>query len=217
MVERITLPLEHRSIQGKEVKRLRREGVTPVHLYGPGVEPQSLQCGTSSLLKTLAEAGANTPITLLLDEEESELLAFAREIQWNPIRGTVLHVDFLAAELTTRVTAEVPLVLTGSSEVARQVGGSVVQQLHTVQVEALPLEMPRELEVDVSQLSGPDSLLRVEDITLPPGGTLITDPAAPVVRIEIAKEEGIPPEEEGVVAEAEEEPSGEQEEGKGTT
>ncbi len=212
MAERIALKLEPRFILGKRVKRLRREGITPVHLYGSGIEPRSLQCGTPNLLKALAEAGANTPVTLLVDGEKGEQLAFAREIQWNPLRGTVLHVDFLGAELTTRVIAEVPLVLTGSSEGARQAGGTLMQQLRTVQVEALPLEMPRELEVDVSQLTSPDRVLRVEDVLLPPGVTLVTDPSEPVARIEVAREEvveeALPTEEEA--AEVEESGAGEQ-------
>ena len=189
MADRITLTLEPRKTLGKKVKRLRRAGIIPVHLYGPGIEPRSLQIQGPELVRVLTQAGGNTPISITVGGEPEEYLAFAREIQWDPVRGTLVHVDFLRAEATQRMTAEVPVILEGDSPGARTVFGTVVQQLRSVTVEALPMDMPRDIILDLSVMTEPDSVIRVGDITLPAGATPITDPEAMIARIEVARAE----------------------------
>ena len=189
MAEQLTLTLKPRSVLGKAVKLLRREGVTPVHLYGPGLSSLPLQCDTTSLLRVMVEAGANTPVSLKVEGEKGDHLAFVREIQWHPVRGTLLHVDFLATELTTRVTAEVPIVLVGISEGDRVAGGTLAHNLRLLQVEALPMDLPRELTVDAADVSDPERIFRASDISLPPNVVLITNPEEPVARIEFVREE----------------------------
>ena len=187
VTETVSLELEPREVLGKKVKQLRRAGSVPVHLYGPSIESRALQCELSRLVRAVSQAGGNTPITLTVRGEEGERLAFAREIQWNPTRGDMLHVDFLVVERTRRVSAQVPVVFTGESPGAQQVWGTVVQQVHNVQVEALPLEMPNQLEVDLAQLAEPDQVIRVGDITLPADATMQSDPDEVVARIELPR------------------------------
>ena len=189
MPDRITLTLEPRNIIGKKVKNLRRAGIVPVHLYGPGIEPRSLQIQGPELVRILTQAGGNTPISITVEGESVEHLAFAREIQWDPVRGTLVHVDFLRAEATQRMTAEVPVTLEGDAPGARAIFGTVVQQLRSVMVEALPMDMPRDIILDLSIMTEPDSVIRVGDITLSSGATLITDAEAMVARIEVARTE----------------------------
>ena len=185
--EAVSLDLTPREVMGKKVKQLRRAGITPVHLYGPGVEPRPLQCETPRLIEVLARAGGNTPITITIHGEQGERLAFAREIQWDPRRDHILHVDFLVAEATRPVSAQVPIVLIGQSPAARVSGGTVMQQLRDLSVQALPLEMPNELEVDLAELTEPDGVIRAADIRLPGDVTLLADPEEVVVRIEMPR------------------------------
>ncbi len=189
MPDRISLKLEPRSSLGKKNRALRRSGLTPVHLYGPGIEPKSLQITSIDLVKALAQAGGNTPVSITVDGEADEHLAFAREVQWDPVRGGLLHVDFLRTEATELVSAEAPIVLQGDSAGARTAFGSVVQLLRHVRVEALPLDMPRDIPVDVGLLDEPDSVLRAGDLTMPVGVTLLTDREELVARIETARAE----------------------------
>ena len=186
VADRITLTLEPRTTTGKKVKRLRQAGIIPVHLYGSGIDSRTLQCQRPILVRVLALAGANTPVTVTVEGDEEEHLAFVREVQWDPIRGDLVHVDFLRAEATQRVSAEVPIALTGESPGARQASGNVVQQLRSVVVEALPLDMPSELVVDLAVLTEPDSVVRAGDLTLPEDTSLVSDPDGVVARIEIA-------------------------------
>jgi large subunit ribosomal protein L25 len=183
----IALELQTRDIFGKKVKNLRKAGVIPVHLYGPGMTSRSLQCPGPQLLKTLAQAGRNIPIAITVEGEPDEHLAFVRELQWDPIRGDLYHVDLLRAEATQRVSAEVPVSLVGDSPGARSVGGTVGQMRYAVTVEALPLDMPQVLEADLSTMTEPNSVIRVRDIDLPGDVVLLTDPDEMVARIEVAR------------------------------
>jgi large subunit ribosomal protein L25 len=204
VADRITLVLEPRTTTGKKVKRLRQAGIIPVHLYGSGISSRTLQCQRPTLIRVLALAGGNTPITVSVEGDEDEHLAFVREVQWDPIRGDLVHVDFLRAEATQRVSAEVPITLTGDSPGARLANGIVVQQLRSVVVEALPLDMPAELVVDLAMLTEPDGVVRAGDLVMPEDTTLISDADGVVVRIEVAAaaegpevREEAPAEEEG--------------------
>ena len=209
--ESISLELSPREVLGKKVKRLRQQGVIPVHLYGPGVDPQPLQCETTKLVDVLVRAGGNTAVTVTVQGGQETHLAFAREIQWDPRRDDILHVDFLAVDASRPVSAQVPITLIGESPGARTAGGTVMQQLRDLNVEALPLEVPRELELDLSMLTEPDGVLRAADIVIPGNVTLLTDPEDVVVRIEVLRavvEEEVFAEDEGADAstESEDEP-----------
>ena len=187
--EAVSLELEPRELMGKKVRRLRREGIIPVHLYGQGVESRALQCEAPKLIKVLSRAGGNTPITITISGEGGSQLAFAREIQWDPRRDDLTHVDFLVAEATRPVSAQVPIILIGESLGARNASGTVMQQLRNVDVEALPLEMPAQIEVDLSVLTEAAGVIRAGDLAFAANVNLLTDPDEVVVRIEAARAE----------------------------
>lgn len=183
----IKLELEPRAITGKKVKQLRRAGAIPVHLYGPGIASRPLQCEEKSLLRALRQAGSANPITLSIQGETGERLTFAREIQWNPVRGNLLHVDFLAVSANRPVAAQVPIILTGESPGAQRTGGAVAQTLYQLEVEALPLEIPNEIEIDLSQLVDTNAQVRAAEIPLPANVTLLTDPETLVARVDAGR------------------------------
>jgi len=203
----VEIELNPRELMGKKAGRLRRAGIVPVHLYGPGMEPRALQCNASQLIRVLATAGGATPIHITIQGEPGNHLAFAREIQWDPKRDDLLHVDLLAANISRPVTAQVPIVLIGESAGARTVSGTVMHQLRTVDIQALPLEMPSEIELDISVMEEPDSVIRVSDLPIPENATLLSDVEDLVVRIELPRvevevevEEGLEEGEEGAGA-----------------
>ena len=185
----VEIELNPRELMGKKARRLRRAGIVPVHLYGPGMEPRALQCNASQLIRVLATAGGATPIHITIQGEPGNHLAFAREIQWDPKRDDLLHVDLLAADISRPVTAQVPIVLIGESAGARTVSGTVMHQLRAVDIQALPLEMPSEIELDISVMEEPDSVIRVSDLPIPENATLLSDVEDLVVRIELPRVE----------------------------
>ena len=93
----ITLALEPREILGKKVKQLRRQGLTPVHVYGCGQESQSLQGETGELLRSLARARDGNPIVISVSSQKDPITAKVGEIQWDPRSDQLLHVDFILA------------------------------------------------------------------------------------------------------------------------
>ncbi len=197
-MQRIPIVLKPRQALRKKVRRLRSAGVTPVHLYGASISPMTLQATTKELVKTLTLAGKNTLLTVTVEGQQDEHPAFVREIQWDPVRGELLHVDFLRVDLTEKMRADVPLELTGEAPAIREFRGTLAQYLHSIEVEALPLDIPHSLTLDVSVLTDLEVELRVRDIAVPQNVTVVTDADELVARVEIAKVEV-----EAPVAEAE--------------
>ena len=200
----VQLELQPRELMGKKVGRLRRAGIIPVHLYGPGIESRALQCAARQLIPILAAAGASSPISVSIEGEQGSHLAFAREIQWDPTRDTVLHVDLLAADVSRTVTAQVNIVFVGEAPGAVRTGGNVSQLLFSIDVSALPLDMPAQAEVDLAVMTSDDSVIRAGDIPLPSEVALLTDPEEMVARIDVPRGAiGVEAEEEEATEEAE--------------
>ena len=179
----VTLRLSPRSVTGKEVKRLRKGGQVPVHLYGRGIESAALQAEAQVLRRVLPQVGTNIPVSLELDGADGENICFVREIQRHPVTEEVLHVDFLRVDVSRAVQAEVPITLAGSAPAVRELGGTLLQPILSLLVEALPMDIPASLEVDVSWLDDFEKGVYVRDIELSSAVTLITDPDDLVARV----------------------------------
>ena len=175
-----TLVAQRRTAAGKGAAgRTRREGHVPAVVYGLGAENVSVRVSSRELAHLLAgEAGVNTLITLKLDG--SEQLALARQIQRHPVKGTLLHVDFVRVRADQTIAADVPVHLTGDAEgVAR--GGVLEQFLYTVSVEAKPAEVPNALELDISALEI-GGAVHVRDLRVPARVVITNDPDEPVAQ-----------------------------------
>jgi large subunit ribosomal protein L25 len=160
--------------------RIRRDGKVPAVVYGLGDENVSVTVPARELTNILAgEAGVNTLITLKLDGAEQ--LALARQIQRHPLKGRLIHVDFVRVRADQVIQADVPVRLVGDAEgVAR--GGVLEQLVHSVSVEAKPADIPNVLEIDISELAI-GSAVHVSLIAVPAGVTLLTDPEDMVAQI----------------------------------
>jgi large subunit ribosomal protein L25 len=194
MPDDVVLTAESRSDRGSGAAgRLRRAGRLPAVVYGLGGESTAVTVATHDLDKILAH-GVNTLITLRLGNDDQ--LTLARQVQRHPVRGELVHVDFIRVRTDVAITAEVALHLIGEAEGAKS-GGVVDQQLFSLHIEAMPQNIPTGIELDISALEIGDHL-RVSDLTLPDGvvtdvdpDTLVVTVAAPrVVVEEVAEEEG---------------------------
>jgi len=206
-MEELSLVLEKREVLGKKVKALRRQGIIPVHLYGPGMESRALQAPLAELMKALTLAGRTRPIQVRVKRERKRQVAFVREVHWDSLRGDLLHVDFLQVDVTQSLRAEVPIELVGEAPALKEPRSSIVQNTFSIEVEALPMDIPERMEVDLTALIELSSVIRVEDIPLPKDVTLISDGVAVVVGIEVARVEEVPVAEEVPLAEGEEAPA----------
>ncbi len=217
-MNREELKVSHRDILGKKVRFLRREGLTPVNLYGPNIESTPLQAETPLLKRLIARAGRNALITLKVDGAKKPRVVMVRDIQRDPLNDELLHVGFFQVEMTHRVRAEVPLLFLGEAPAAKTSRAMLIQNLTSLQVEALPADLPHDIEVDLSVLEELDQSIHVRDIVVDEAVEVLTDPDQVVARVMESKVEKLVEEiEEEAVAveeaevEAEEAPSEEAE------
>jgi large subunit ribosomal protein L25 len=178
-----TVKLDPRTVTGKKVRQLRREGVIPVHLYGAHIEPSNLQMDGRILNRLLPQVGANIPVSIELQGQDMENICFVREVQRHPVTDEVIHVDFLRVDITRTVSAEVPLTITGISPAVTEMAGTLLQNIQTLSIEALPMNMPAEIPVDVSVLVDFDTSLLVRDAVVPGNVTVLNDPDDAIVRV----------------------------------
>jgi large subunit ribosomal protein L25 len=181
MAEQVTLAARPRDGGGKgEARALRREGRVPVIAYGMGIDPTPLSVDALELYHALhTDAGANAVLRLSIGGTNH--LALAREVQRHPVRRDVLHVDFVTVSRTQRVSAAVPIVLEGEAP-GVDTGGVVEQSLFSLNIEALALEVPDQLPLDISDLDVGD-VKRVSDVALPQGVDALDDPDTTVVSV----------------------------------
>ena len=179
--ESLALEAEPRSVKGKKVKGLRRLGLTPIHIYGRGIEPAALQADATALRKIVAQAGSNIPVTV--KEEGGSHFAFVREVQRHPLTEDILHVDFLQVPLTETIRSEVPVYLIGEAPAVRLMDGALNQALQSLQVESFPLDVPQFVEVDISSLEDFERSIHVSDLILGDKVTVLNDPEELVARV----------------------------------
>jgi len=182
-VEGLTLQATNRNILGKKTRFLRRQGITPTHLFGHGLESLSLQCDTAKLQRVMAQSGKTRLISLEIKEDKQPRSVFIREIQKDTCTGALLHVDFYQVKMKEKMKADVPIILVGQAPALKEKGRTLTHGVTSLSVECLPDKLPPQVEVDLSPLEELDQTIYVRDITLSPDITLITDPDQMVVKV----------------------------------
>ena len=213
----IELPAKTREERGSHNKPLRRDGLVPAVLYGHNVEPLAITAPAPLLHRVWMRAGRTQLIDLSVDGGRAQKV-LVREMQIDPRTNRPIHADFFAVNLLEKLTADVPVVITGESPAVVDAKVGTLQQLiNTLRIECLPADLPAQFSVDVSGLLEIDSGIHVRDITMPEGVALVhIDPDELVVKIaalRIVEEEPevAAPEAEGEVgAEGEAADSGEE-------
>ena len=184
-MELVFLDVLPRNTFGKKLGALRKSGITPLHIYGKGVESLSLQVETRQLIRLLARVGRTAPFTVRVDGDEHFVIV--REVQQHPVTERLLHVDLVQVSRTERMTVEVPMHFVGEAPAVRETGVILIQDLYTLAVEALPFELPPSIAVDVSGLTTVDMSIHARDLELPAGVSLVTQPDALIARISMPR------------------------------
>jgi large subunit ribosomal protein L25 len=165
-------------------KRIRAAGKIPGVVYGLEADPIPVTVDWKPLREALTtEAGLNALINLEVDGKVA--LTIVKELQRNPIKGNVIHLDFLRVSADAEITVDVPIVLEGEAEKVEREDGTVDHLLFTLSVNAKPADIPNEITVDISDLELHDTV-RVSDLTLPAGVTTDVDPEETVVTAQIS-------------------------------
>jgi large subunit ribosomal protein L25 len=164
----ISLKLVARTVNGKKVAKLRKEGLVPSIVYGGQDEPIMAQSAIVETTKVAHSAGLHTPVHLTIDGKKQ--LAIIKDIDLDPVKHSVRHIAFHAIKQNEIITTQVPVILIGEGESEAEKAGLVVlQAIEHLEVKAKPANLPESLELSIANLASTDDKLTVADITLPEG------------------------------------------------
>lgn len=193
------------------------QGLVPAIIYGARFDPVAVQIPYRPLEIALRHAGGTHLINLNFDGKTQSVIT--REVQRDVLRGTIMHVDFLAVDASTRITADVQIHLIGESAAVNTRIGVLLQQLSTLAIEAVSADLIDSVEVDISGLNAIGDAIHVRDLNINPSITVLNDPDELVARINplrevteetIAAEGGVAPAEPEVIAKGKIEEEGEE-------
>ena len=180
-------------------KKARAQGAVLAVLYGPKVKPLSLSVDKKEFEKVFSAAGESSLVTLEFGADKTPVLI--REVQRHPLSGDPIHADFYQPRLDQKIKIMVPLVLEGEAPAQKDLEGTLIQNIHEVEVEALPQELPHEITVSVAKLVTFEDRILIKDLQVS-SGVQILHPAeaivAQVVPAEKVEEELAKPVEENV-------------------
>jgi len=202
MMDEVVIKANRRSVLGKQVSAIRREGKLPAVIYGHHIEPISIELDLKDTSKNLSGLAPSALITVEVDGEAHK--ALVREKQRNKITGTLLHVDFLAVSMKEKLRSEVYLEIVGVAPAIKDFDGVLVSGTDEVEVECLPQDLPERITVDVSSLAKIGDGIYIRDLIIPEGVKILDEPDTMVALIaaQAAEEEvEVAPVAEEVVAE----------------
>lgn len=179
---------------------IRSNGMVPAVVYGAQVENTLISVLSTDFIKILKVAGETSTIVLnIVDTTKNDLSAQAgkpmkidvliHEVQVDPVKGFPIHVDFLSVDMNKAVEVRVPLRFVGHAKAEKDGLGTLVKVLHEIDIEALPKDLPHDIEVDVSFISTLEDFIHAKDLKLPKGVVMLTDGAEVVALVAAAKEE----------------------------
>lgn len=179
-MKRYSLKVEKRTVLGKQVKKLRREGILPANIYGKDLKSTAVQVPEKDFFAVFKEAGETGLVDVDLAGKITPVLI--HNMQKN-FRGQILHADFFQVNLNERVKTMVPLEFVGEPKAVLDKVGILMNIVSEVEVEALPTDLPEKIEVNVAHLANIDEQITIADLKAPTGVTILTEPEQVVVKI----------------------------------
>jgi large subunit ribosomal protein L25 len=179
---RLSLAAEPRELVGKKVATLRRVGRLPAVVYGHGVSSESVSLDAHEFELLRRKAGQNALIDLSVHGKKARPV-LVHDVQVHPVNRRPLHVDLFLVRMTEELTVDVPLVPVGTSTAVENLNGTLLHQLESVRIKALPDHLPQSIEYSITSLVDFDVVIKVSDLTIPDDVTLLTDPEEVVAKV----------------------------------
>lgn len=158
-----SLSAQLRTERKKKLEALRSKGLIPAVLYGPNAKEQVLSVDRKEFEKVFTVAGESALISLTVEKATAPV--FIYDIQKDPLTNKVTHIDFYQPALDQKISLEVPLVFIGEAPAVKDLGGTLIKNIHEVEVRALPQDLPHELQVDVSTILTFEDKILVKNLT----------------------------------------------------
>jgi len=191
----ITLKAEKREILGKKVKNLRKEGIVPAELFGPGINNIHLSIPKQKFIEIYKKAGKDTIIEIDIEGEKKSISTLISNVQIHPITRNPLNIDFYVVSRDTKIETEVSLEFKGVAPAEKE-GLIIVKVLKEIKIKALPQNIPHEIEVDISCLKTIEDRIYVKDLKIPGDVEVITPSDMAVATISKKEEEVVEEKEE---------------------
>lgn len=188
-MKRDSLVATKRTITGKQVKHLRRDGILPANLYGKGIDSQAVQLPIGDFKKIYNEVHETGVVDLKVEGMDAVPILI-KNVAIHPTTYEPLHADFYKVNLKEKVRATIPIVAVGEPKAVTDKIGVLLQTLNEVEVEALPTDLPESIEVNVENLVNIDDSLTLADAKIPTGVEITAEPTEMIFRIgELVSEE----------------------------
>lgn len=190
------LKVQIREKLGKKVKNIRSQGLIPAELYGHNVSNMHLAVNAKDFNNIYKQAGESAVVNLIVDDEKFKkpIPVLIYNIQKSYLNNTILHIDFYQVRMDEKIKAHIPLKFIGEPPAVKNYGGILNKSMLEIEIEALPKDLPHEIEVDLSQLQELNQTIYVKDLAIPKGVKFLVDPETPVATIVVFKEETPAPE-----------------------
>jgi len=185
-MSKLIIKAETRQKKGK-LQGLRKQGVLPAVYYGFKKVPTPIGLDEKEFEKIWKIAGESTTVTLSAPGGEIETLI--HNIQFDPVKGNPIHVDFLAIDINKAVQIYIPLEFIGVSDAVKNGLGILVKVLHEIEIEALSKDLPHSIQIDISKLKTIEDVILARDIKAPASVKILTKPEEIVASIAAQKEE----------------------------
>lgn len=167
--------------------KLRATDEMPAVYYGPGVTTTSISVPKIAFQKIWRDAGESTPVELVVDGKKVNVLI--HDVSMHPVSNEPIHVDFLVVDMNKKISVAIPLEFIGIAPAVKNGIGTLVKVLHEIEIEALPKDLPHNIEVDVSTLVDAESQIAVSDLKVPAGVVTLTKATEVVAAIALQQEE----------------------------
>lgn len=182
MSQKFSIKASPRYIVGKKVKDLRHQGWVPAVVYGPDFETTNVALEAKPLRQLLLQAGGTQLIDLDIDGKMVPTLA--REVQRDPIRGEILHVDFYRVAMDREIRADLPVMIIHTSPLVDSREAVIITHLTSITVETLPANLPPHIEIDATTLTEIGQTILVGDLDLPADVKVLTGPEEMLVKLD---------------------------------
>jgi large subunit ribosomal protein L25 len=179
---RLSLAAEPREQTGKKVAVLRRSGRLPAVVYGHGIGSENVSLDAHDFEQLRRKAGQNALIDLSVHGKKARPV-LVHGVQVHPVNRRPLHVDLFLVRMTEELTVDVPLVAVGTSNAIENLNGTLMHQLDSIRVRALPDHLPQSVEYSIESLVDFDAAIHVRDLTIPGDVTLLNDPDEVVAKV----------------------------------
>jgi large subunit ribosomal protein L25 len=189
MKETFTLQCQPREEHGRQkVAQLRSRSFVPAVVYGHKIEPRSVAVEMNPFIKVYAAAGESSLVDLVIGDEKP-LKAIIHDIQRDPLTNAFRHIDFYQVNMSEKIKAEVELVFSGVAPAVKELSGILVKNITHLEIECLPADLPHNISVDITALKQFNDNIRVSQLSIPEGVTVLNDPQDTVILVTAPRSE----------------------------